>query len=310
MNVVWPKEALSSQAVLYIVGVLATGGISAWIALRALRNGTRWRLNRLKEQDFDDPVELGASEDPEGPSLENIAKASIQNQFTVTRKVMRPLLFGTTAFLALLPFLNSVPATGLSLLAGATTVLLGIAAKPVVENMIAGLVISYSKTLNLGDTVRYNGFYGTVEDISLTHTTIKIWDWRRCVVPNSKMLQEEFLSYSLHDGWVWASIEFWVNFEADIDAVEAHAIAACQASSALALRDEPPGFWVMEMGKEGVRCLIAGWAASPGEAWQLAADTRTNLIRCFQKEGIRSHSFQHDLGGERPVSEMKTADRG
>ncbi len=48
-------------------------------------------------------------------------------------------------------------------------------------------------------------------------------------------------------------------------------------------------FWVMEMGRERVRCWVATWADSPTDAWQLSHDIRTNLILGFRCLDIHAH---------------------
>lgn len=290
-------RSLDPRTVLFPLLVVLTGFLLLLLTQRALLQAKEWRLRRLKRREIEDPVPPAAEGDHEAPTIEEVAEQSIRDQFTVTRMLVRPLILGLTFLLALLPFLDRIPAAAVSMIVGGTTVILGIAARPVVENAIAGLVISYSRTLNLGDTVKLHGHYGTVEDIGLTHTTIRIWDYRRYVLPNAKMISSEFLNYSLVDRWVWASVEFWVEPEADLEKVEQLAREACVSSEALALREEEPAFWVMEMGKEGLRCWIAGWAATPPDAWTLASDTRRGLIRSFQAEGIRSHTYRHEIGG-------------
>ena len=41
----------------------------------------------------------------------------------------------------------------------------------------AGVVIAFSQPLRIGDTVLIEGNWGKVEDISLTYSIIRIWDW-------------------------------------------------------------------------------------------------------------------------------------
>jgi small-conductance mechanosensitive channel len=284
--------------VAYLVLVLLGGALLLQLALRTLREGALWRLQRLRKKDIEDPVRAQTEHTEEAPRLEDVAARSIEKQFTVTRQLVRPLVVGATVLLALVPFLDQVPAATLSLVVGVVTVLLGIAARPVVENAISGLVISFSRTLNLGDTVKVDGHYGTVEDIGLTHTTIKRWDWRRYVLPNSKMLSSQFLSYTLRDGWVWAYIEFWVALDADLDEVERLAIEAYGGSAALAETDDPPGFWVLGMEKDAVRCWAAGWAEGPGNAWTLNSDARKALVKGLAAAGIRGHGFHLELSPE------------
>jgi small-conductance mechanosensitive channel len=95
-------------------------------------------------------------------------------------------------------------------------VILGIASRPWIENIIAGLVLSYSKALNIGDTVLIQDHYGTIEDINFTYTILKIWDWRRFVIPNQVMLREDFVNYTLNEDFYWAKINLWVGHDADL----------------------------------------------------------------------------------------------
>ncbi len=174
---------------------------------------------------------------------------------------------------------------------GAATVLAGAAAKPFVENLIAGLVMGVSRVLNIGDTVIVREQYATVEDITMTHTTLKLWDWRRLVVPNSQMLATEFLNYSLNDLFIWAYIEFWVDYDVDLDLLEELAREATRQSPYFA-DYEPPQLWVMDCSKEGVKCWLAGWANSPNDAWYLKSDMRKGLVKAFQRKKIETHRFR------------------
>lgn len=295
-------RALLSQAdvprLVYLLLVVFGGIFLLRLVVRTLRDGARWRLQRLKKRDIEDPVPPHTDPSEGEPRLEDVAAQSIEKQFTVTRKLLRPLVAIVTLLLALVPFLDKVPAATLSLVVGVVTVLLGIAARPVVENAISGLVISFSRTLNLGDTVKVDGHYGTVEDIGLTHTTIKRWDWRRYVLPNSRMVASDFLSYTLRDGWIWAYVEFWVALDADLEEVERIAVEGFRRSESLADTCDPPGFWVLGMEKDAVRCWAAGWADGPGDAWTVASDARRHLVTGLAKAGIRGHGFQVELAGE------------
>jgi small-conductance mechanosensitive channel len=160
----------------------------------------------------------------------------------------------------------------------------------VIENAFAGLAIAFSRLINIGDTVLLGERYGTVEDISVTHTTIRLWDWRRCVIPNSKMLQSEVINYSLHDRFQWAYVEFWVNYDADLKKVAELAAEACKASAHFAPY-EPPVFWVMDLAERGICCWIAAWADSPSSAWVLKCDMRATLVRAFAEHGICPHTY-------------------
>lgn len=218
------------------------------------------------------------------------AQESIRSHFRNTKSLLGPGLLFLAVVTGSIPFMSAVPATVVSVLLGAATVTAGVAAKPVAENFIAGLVMGFSKVLNIGDTVVMSGHYCTVEDISITHTTLRIWDWRRFVIPNSKVLQSDFLNYSVVDTFQWAYVEFWVSYDTDLDMIHKCGAEAAKASSHFAGYDEP-AFFVMETGKEGVRIWLAAWADTPADAWLLQADIRAGLIKGFQKLNIQPHRY-------------------
>lgn len=266
------------------------------ILLKTLRQATETREKRLKSRKM---TPLGRP--PKGmrgkaKSSETLGIDSIEKQFTITRKILIPLIMVFAILLSITPFLNNVPAALVSLFAAVLSLILGIAAKPFLENIFAGLVISYSRSLNIGDTVVLTGVYGTVEDINLSHTTIKTWDWKRYIIPNIKMMQQDFLNHSLQEKYQWATVEFWVSYENDPDRVENLALK-CARESAYHVSNDEPEFWIMEMDKEGLLCWLAVWAASPSDAWTLKNDVRTRLVKEFRRHGITIHAHRHLLEG-------------
>lgn len=270
--------------VAFSLGVLGLLGLAA--ALYGLRRVMRRRRERLLSRTISDAVDT----ELEG-NLRRRGIESIQKQFTITRRAAIPLGLTVTVLLASIPLLDRVPAALLSLVVGAITVLLGVASRPFVENVIAGLVISISRVIRIGDTVKIDDWYGTIEDINTTHTTIKLWDWRRYVLPNSRMLTREFTNYSLHDNFVWACLEFWVDPAADLEEVERLAVKAMGSSTALQPYEDPQ-FWVLGFERDAVKCWVAGWADSPADAWTLRSDAGRSLAAALHLAGIATHRLQ------------------
>lgn len=279
-----------NQPLLSALLLVLAGMIVWWVLNRVLLSLEGRRLERVQGRTTFEAVPTETPINEPKQVAQTRATESIQLHLRNTRKLLGPIVILLVLFAVALPYLSLVPATFLSVVLSAGTVLVGIAAKPPVENFIAGLVMGFSRVLNIGDTVVYGEHYATVEDISMTHTILKIWDWRRLVIPNSKILSSEFENYSLTDLYIWAHVEFWVSYEADIAQVQELATAAAKTSEYF-LGHEVPGFWVMETAKEGVRCWVAAWASNPSDGWYLKADIRTSLIKSFQEHGIGTHGF-------------------
>jgi small-conductance mechanosensitive channel len=273
--------------VLYSAGVFVFFLIVLAIALRTLRRATDQREKRLKKKKADPLVTKPTGTMKKGMTSGQKSRfESIENQFTITRKLLVPIVISIGIILALLPFATNVPAAYLTMFATILSVIIGMAARPFLENIFAGLVISYSKSLNIGDTVLIGDQYGTVEDINLSYTTIKTWDWKRYVIPNINMISRDFINYTLIEKYQWVYIEFWSAYDNDLEEVERIAVD-CSAESEYTLEDNVPSFWIMEMDKDCYKCWVASWASDPSNAWNLRNDLRTRLIKEFRKKGIK-----------------------
>ena len=60
----------------------------------------------------------------------------------------------------------------------------GFAAQPVIINIICGLLISLQKPFEVGDRIIVGEDSGIVEDITLRHTVLRLYDGIRLIIPN------------------------------------------------------------------------------------------------------------------------------
>lgn len=242
--------------------------------------------DQIKERSFQSIETESPIQDPRH-SAQQRAIQGLKRRFNTYRIVFFTLGIVFWASLLFIPLLTPESATFVSFSLGTLTVILGVAARPVLEQIIAGFVLAMDRTIRVGDTVIVDNHYGVVERLDLTSVVFRLWDWRRYVVPNEVLLNKEFLNLSLNDTFEWTHVDFHIAPNEDIDAVSELAVRAMQNSSSLA-DHEDPSFWVMEMTPESIRCRIAGWSNSPWEAWSLRDETRKGLMRAFREKGIRS----------------------
>lgn len=281
-------DLLMYFAIVTVIALIAYG----WIHYR-VTSFRQMRVDRIEKLAKKDPETTAAiptevlSDKEERQERRDIVKG-VKSRFTVIHRTLIFIIAAIWLLAMIMPFVGKLPSTMISIVIAVSTAVVGIAARPLVENMISGIVISFSKQLRVGDTLIIDAQYGTVEDISITHTKIKTWDWKRYVIPNSRMLNKEFVNLTLNDSLLWAYLEFSVSYDADIDKVRELAIwVASQSEHHNA--QEVPQFWVRSMENESIVCWIAAWADSPAEAWNLKSDVATQLIREFRKHGISTH---------------------
>lgn len=281
-----------------VYSATVTGTLFAlWIILYALMKRVEKKKTKLLEKR--QSLESIQTETPIDENHEDSLHRGLENietRFAFFRRILFPALMGLWVLLLALPYLDTASKTYTSIIITVITVFLSIAAKPFVENLFAGMVVSFSNSARIGDTVEVDGHYGTIESINLTYTTIKIWDWRRYLVPNAKLITKEFLNYSLHDKYVWACIEFFVEPEADVDAIEKEVVSITKKSKFFNREKfEDPKVWNMGVEKDCIKLWLAAWAKNPSHAWELKSDMRKAVLKVFKEKGYKPQLSQIEI---------------
>lgn len=279
----------------YLFTVVTVASILLVRGLVRIRKEEKRRLQLAETKEYHEAVPSNEGDGNGPPTEEDTedtdsltrrrAVQSIEARFEFIRRFYTPFIVGLTVILVCLPFLPTIPATYVSIVTALLAAVVGLAARPVIENAISGIVITLSQPIRINDTVIIDGNYGTIEKITLLYTVLKIWNWRRYVIPNDKMMKKELVNLTLNDELEWAHIEFKVAPDADLNLVKKLAKSAmrCRHLSP----NEPPSFWVMDLDKDAIGCWVAGWALDPAQAWALKSTARKNLVDLLQKNDIR-----------------------
>jgi small-conductance mechanosensitive channel len=128
------------------------------------------------------------------------------------------LFVGFFSALLVIPQVRAV-AGGLLASTAVLGIIVGLASQQVLSNFIAGLVIALTQPVRIGDRVTYANEEGTVEEIGLTYTFIRTLDWRRLVVPNSKLASEAIINSSIRGRETLAEVSVPVPLTADLGSV-------------------------------------------------------------------------------------------
>lgn len=84
--------------------------------------------------------------------------------------------------------------------AGLTTFIIGFALKDIGENFLAGIVLALNKPFRVGDIIQIDNIIGEVEAVTLRETTIKANDGKDIYIPNSKLITNPLINYTI-DGF-------------------------------------------------------------------------------------------------------------
>lgn len=168
----------AQEVVHHLLRILVVTSV-VWMAIR----GTR---------DIADAVE--AHVDREGAGAEGRARVT---RVKVLRRVVDVVVVVVGAGTVLLQF-GALRALGTSMLASASVagIVVGLAAQRSLVSLFAGIQISITQPIRVGDVVLVDGVNGTIEEITLTYVVVRIWDRRCLIVPITRFFDTPFQNWT------------------------------------------------------------------------------------------------------------------
>ncbi len=254
----------SFSPIFYASMLIVVIGCFTWLILRVIE----YFIDRVSE------TQVGDISDEE-----NLESRRFLTHISVARRVFTFIIIGIGVGLVLSQF-ESLQNLGISLMAsaGVATVVLGIAAQSTLGNIIAGMQLAITKPARIGDTILFEGQYGTVEDIRFTYLIIKTWDDRRVIVPLKHFITEPFENWSMNDPHLMKPILIYADFNIDVEKVRTKFSELLKSSDNYDEK-EPPKLQVTGSSKEGIEMRALCSAKDPSRAWDLHCDIREKLLK-------------------------------
>jgi small-conductance mechanosensitive channel len=128
---------------------------------------------------------------------DNLTARKHVTQVGILRGAARVLIILLTAGIALMTS-ASVRQYGVSLFAsaGAAGLVVGLAARPLLSNLLAGIQIAMTQPIRLEDAVVVEGEWGWIERIASTYVVVRIWDLRRLILPLTYFIEQPFQNWT------------------------------------------------------------------------------------------------------------------
>ncbi|WP_396592735.1 mechanosensitive ion channel family protein [Brevundimonas sp. R86498] len=128
--------------------------------------------------------------------------------------------------------IGAVRQWGVSLLAsaGVVGIIAGLALQPFLTNLIAGIQIATTQPIRIEDAVIVEGEWGTIEEITSTYVVVKLWDWRRLILPLTYFIEKPFQNWTRETARLIGTAFLYVDYEAPMDRLRAELERICKAS--------------------------------------------------------------------------------
>jgi hypothetical protein len=88
--------------------------------------------------------------------------------------------------------------------------------------------IAITRPIRIEDAVIVEGEWGWIEEIATTYVVIRIWDWRRLIVPLSTFIEKPFQNWTRESGSIIGSVLWQVDYRLPIEAFRERMVAWLQ----------------------------------------------------------------------------------
>lgn len=207
----------------------------------------------------------------------------LRTQIGILRQFTTGLVI-IVAIAAMLMTFSLLRTFGASLLASAGVVgaIAGFAAHATLSNVFAGLQLALTDALRYDDVVVVENEWGRVEELTLTHVVVRLWDERRLVLPTTYFTTTPFQNWTRNEARVLGSVELHVGYNAPMMDLRAEARRIIERSPLWDRRD-----WVLQVVDSTPWSMIIRVLASAPDgpsSWDLRCDIREGLIKFLHRE--------------------------
>ncbi len=215
--------------------------------------------------------------------VDDLEARQLRTQLAVLQRFGSIIIWLIAVAVALLTIPGVQPLAA-SLLAGAGVVgiVLGVAAGPLIGNLIAGVQIAFTQPIKIGDVVVIEGEWGHIGEITAAYVVVYIWDKRRLIVPLSKIVNEPVENWTRKTKDLLGVVRIACDYRAPIDEIRTEYKRILDDS----------GLWdgeawsVLVTGSDDRTITVRAVYSAPdaGVSWDLQCLVREKLITFLQQE--------------------------
>lgn len=169
--------------------------------------------------------------------------------------------------------------------AGVIGIALGFAFRNIVENYLAGVLLSTRNPFGIGDFIQVDNMSGSVVRLTSRDTVLMTLDGNHLRIPNSQIITSPMTNFSRNP---LRRFEFSVGVSVDLDLVVVRelAIATLQQMTGI-LVDPRPRVLVQELGDSTVTVRVLAWVDQRDTDFLKARSEAIRLVKAaFDKAGI------------------------
>ena len=151
---------------------------------------------------------------------ERFGEGGVSRATSTRLQVVRRLVFVTIVVIGFALALSQFAeikrlATGILASSAVLGLVVGLAARQTLGNIVAGIMLAVAQPIRIGDRVTFEEEEGRVDDLTLSYTYVDPGDGRMVVIPNEKMVSGTIFNHSTGNQAAPVTISAWLPAAAD-----------------------------------------------------------------------------------------------
>ena len=190
----------------------------------------------------------------------------------------------------------NVPITAFAFLSGAIAIGFGFGAQNIINNFISGWILMWERPIRIGDFLEVEDAKGIVEQINTRSTRIKRVDGVHLLIPNSKLLENTVINWTLVNSLMRATVRVGVAYGTPAKKVSELILQATTEQSGI-LTDPKPLVTFEDFGDNALIFEVNFWIKSSVEGGLrvMRSNIRFRLDELFEEHNIIVAFPQRDV---------------
>ncbi|WP_427983617.1 mechanosensitive ion channel family protein [Agarivorans sp.] len=205
-------------------------------------------------------------------------------------------ILGIVVMLVMTLELINIPITAFAFLSGAVAIGVGFGAQNIINNFISGWILMWERPIKIGDFLEVDGVKGNVEAINTRSTRIRRTDGVHLLIPNSKLLENTVINWTLIDNKARTTVSVGVAYGSPCRKVATLIEQAVSEQDAV-LNSPSPVVIFNDFGDNALAFVAYFWmeANMEGQIRQVSSEIRYRIDELFAENDIVIAFPQRDL---------------
>jgi small-conductance mechanosensitive channel len=218
---------------------------------------------------------------------DNNRARSIRTQVLLLERILTGAVLLAAVAAALMTFPNVWNlGAGLFASAGVAGLVVGMAARPTLANLLAGVQVALTEPIRIDDVVIVEGEYGRVEQVNMAYVIVQIWDKRRLLVPLTYFIEKPFQNWTRLTSDLLGTVFLYTDYMSPVEEIRRELERVVRASK---LWDGK--VWNLQVTDTKdrmleLRCMVS--AVDSPTLWDLRVEVREKMIQFLQRNHPQS----------------------